>query len=61
MRYVAIIDSDEKPVSCEFIGCNGNTVPYEIGTTTDIKTVDEVLKMLIRNGDEATNGDVIEA
>lgn len=40
MKYIAIIDADEKPVSCEFIGCNGNVTPYLIGTTTDIKALE---------------------
>ena len=39
MKYMAIIDANERPVSCEFIGCNGNVAPYLIGTTTDIKAV----------------------
>ena len=41
MKYIAIIDTDEKPVSCEFIGCNGNVTPYLIGTTTDIKALEQ--------------------
>ena len=39
MKYMAIIDADEKPVSCEFIGCNGNVAPYLIGSTTNIKAM----------------------
>jgi hypothetical protein len=41
MKYVAVIDTDEKPVCCEFIGCNGNVAPYLIGATTDIKSLDQ--------------------
>lgn len=41
MKYMAIIDSDEKPVSCEFIGCNGNVAPYLIGATTNIKALEQ--------------------
>lgn len=41
MKYMAIIDSDEKPVSCEFIGCNGNVAPYLIGATTNIKPLEQ--------------------
>ena len=41
MKYMAIIDADEKPVSCEFIGCNGNATPYLIGTTTNIKALEQ--------------------
>lgn len=41
MKYVAVIDADEKPVCCEFIGCNGNVAPYLIGATTDIKPLDQ--------------------
>lgn len=39
MKYIAIINADEKPVSCEFFGCNGNVRPYSLGTTTDIKAL----------------------
>ena len=45
MKYIAIIDTDEKPVSCEFIGCNGNVTPYLIGTTTDIKALEQEPKV----------------
>ena len=38
---MAIIDADEKPVSCEFIGCNGNVTPYLIGATTNIKELEQ--------------------
>lgn len=38
---MAIIDANEKPVSCEFIGCNGNVTPYLIGTTTNIKELEQ--------------------
>ena len=38
---MAIIDADEKPVSCEFIGCNGNVAPYLIGATTNIKPLEQ--------------------
>ncbi len=41
MKYIAIIDADEKPVSCEFIGCNGNVAPYRIGATTNIKALEQ--------------------
>lgn len=41
MKYIAIIDADEKPVSCEFIGCNGNVAPYLIGATTNIKLLEQ--------------------
>lgn len=41
MKYMAIIDANEKPVSCEFIGCNGNVAPYLIGATTDIKALEQ--------------------
>ena len=41
MRYIAVIDADEKPVSCEFIGCNGNVAPYLIGATTNIKPLEQ--------------------
>lgn len=41
MKYMAIIDADEKPVSCEFIGCNGNVAPYLIGVTTNIKPLEQ--------------------
>lgn len=41
MKYMAIIDADEKPVSCEFIGCNGNVAPYLIGATTNIKELEQ--------------------
>lgn len=41
MKYMAIIDADEKPVSCEFIGCNGNVAPYLIGATTNIKPLEQ--------------------
>jgi hypothetical protein len=41
MKYVAVIDTDEKPVCCEFIGCNGNVAPYLIGSTTDIRSLEE--------------------
>ncbi len=41
MKYIAIIESDEKPVSCEFIGCNGNVNPYLIGATTNIKPLEK--------------------
>lgn len=41
MKYIAIIDAEEKPVSCEFIGCNGNVAPYLIGATTDIKALEQ--------------------
>lgn len=41
MKYMAIIDAEEKPVSCEFIGCNGNVAPYLIGATTDIKALEQ--------------------
>lgn len=41
MKYIAIIDADEKPVSCEFIGCNGNVAPYIIGATTNIKALEQ--------------------
>ena len=41
MKYMAIIDADEKPVSCEFIGCNGNVAPYLIGATTNIKALEQ--------------------
>lgn len=41
MKYMAIIDSDEKPVSCEFIGCNGNVAPYLIGATNNIKAIEQ--------------------
>lgn len=41
MKYMAVIDADEKPVCCEFIGCNGNVAPYLIGSTTDIKSLEE--------------------
>lgn len=41
MKYMAIIDADEKPVSCEFIGCNGNVKPYLIGATTNIKELEQ--------------------
>ena len=41
MKYMAIIDADEKPVSCEFIECNGNVAPYLIGATTNIKTLEQ--------------------
>lgn len=40
MKYMAIIDADEKPVSCKFIGCNGNVAPYLIGETTNIKAIE---------------------
>lgn len=39
MKYMAIIDAEEKPVSCKFLGCDGNVIPYLIGTTTDIKAL----------------------
>lgn len=42
MKYIAIIDADEKPVSCEFIGCNGNVAPYLIGATTNIKSLEQM-------------------
>ena len=41
MKYMAIIDADEKPVSCEFIGCNGNVAPYLIGATTNIEALEQ--------------------
>lgn len=41
MKYVAIIEADEKPVSCEFIGCNGNVTPYLIGATTNITVLEQ--------------------
>lgn len=41
MKYMAIIDADEKPVSCEFIGCNGNVAPYLIGATANIKPLEQ--------------------
>ena len=41
MKYMAIIDVDEKPVSCEFFGCNGNVRPYLLGATTDIKALEQ--------------------
>lgn len=41
MKYIAVIDADEKPVSCEFIGCNGNVAPYLIGATTNIKPLEQ--------------------
>ena len=41
MKYMAIIDADEKPVSCEFIGCNGNVSPYLIGATDNIKALEQ--------------------
>lgn len=41
MKYIAIIDADEKPVSCEFIGCNGNVAPYLIGSTNNIKALNQ--------------------
>lgn len=41
MKYMAIIDADEKPVSCKFIGCNGNVAPYIIGATTNIKPLEQ--------------------
>ena len=41
MKYMAIIDTDEKPISCEFIGCNGNVTPHLIGATNDIKALDQ--------------------
>lgn len=41
MKYMAIIDADEKPISCEFIGCNGNVAPYLIGATTNIKPLEQ--------------------
>ena len=43
MKYMAIIDADEKPVSCEFIGCNGNVAPYLIGSTTNIESLEQEL------------------
>ena len=41
MKYIAIIEADEKPVSCEFIGCNGNATSYLIGATTNIKALEQ--------------------
>ena len=41
MKYMAVIDADENPVSCEFIGCNGNVAPYLIGATTNIKPLEQ--------------------
>ena len=41
MKYMAIIDADEEPVSCEFIGCNGNVTPYIIGSTTNIEPLEQ--------------------
>lgn len=41
MKYMAILDAYEKPVSCDFIGCNGNVTPYLIGSTTDIKELEQ--------------------
>ena len=41
MKYMAIIDADEKPVSCEFIGCNGNVSPHLIGATDNIKALEQ--------------------
>ena len=41
MKYMAIIDADEKPVSCKCIGCNGNVVPYLSGETTNIKPLEQ--------------------
>lgn len=38
---IAIIDADEKLVSCEFIGCNENVSPYLIGATTDIQALEQ--------------------
>ena len=47
MKYIAIIDTDEKPVSCEFIGCNGNVAPYSLGATTNIvEYSDEISNIL---------------
>lgn len=46
MKYMAIIDADEKPVSCEFIGCNGNVAPYMIGATTNIKALEQKPKWI---------------
>lgn len=43
MKYIAVIETDEKPVSCEFIGCNGNVVPYVLGVTTNIKQAPELM------------------
>lgn len=45
MKYMAIIEADEKPVSCEFIGCNGNVAPYLIGATTNIKVLEQESKV----------------
>lgn len=47
MKYIAVIDTDEKPVSCEFIGCNGNVTPYLLGTTTNIKQAPEEQPVLV--------------
>lgn len=41
MKYMAIIDADEKPVCCEFFGCNGNVAPYSIGATNNIKAFEQ--------------------
>lgn len=46
MKYMAIIDADEKPVSCKFIGCNGNVAPYLIGETTNIKPLENQPKTI---------------
>lgn len=43
MKYIAMIDLKEKPVCCEFIGCNGNASPYRLGGTTTILSGNECL------------------
>lgn len=47
MKYIAVIEADEKPVSCEFLGCNGNVTPYLLGATTNIKEAPEKEPILI--------------
>lgn len=66
MKYIAIIDADEKPVSCEFIGCKGNIAPYLIGATTNIKALEQepVLDKIraeikVMSGDIETIADVL--
>ncbi len=41
MKYIAVIETGQKPVSCDFIGYEENEGPFLIGTATDIKEVKE--------------------
>ena len=41
MKYIAMIDLDERPTSCNFVGCSGRFSLWPLGSTSEVLSADE--------------------